>query len=60
MSKNVGAVDRMIRLIIGVVLIALVFIGPKTEWGWLGLIFFVTGFAGFCPLYLPFKINTNK
>lgn len=58
--KNVGAVDRMVRLIIGVVLIALVFIGPKTPWGWIGLIFFITGAIGFCPLYLPFKINTNK
>jgi len=60
MIKNVGAVDRMIRLIIGVILIALVFIGPKTPWGWIGLIFFITGAIGFCPLYLPFKINTNK
>ena len=60
MIKNVGAVDRIIRLIIGVILIALVFIGPKTPWGWIGLIFFITGAIGFCPLYLPFKINTNK
>ena len=58
--KNVGAIDRMIRLIIGVVLIGLVFIGPKTQWGWIGLIFFITGAIAFCPLYLPFKINTNK
>ncbi len=60
MLKNVGAVDRMIRLIVGIVLVVLVFVGPKTNWGWIGLIFIITAIVGFCPLYLPFKINTNK
>ncbi len=60
MIKNVGAVDRMIRLIVGIILVVLVFVGPKTNWGWIGLIFIITAVVGFCPLYLPFKINTNK
>jgi ABC-type polysaccharide/polyol phosphate export permease len=58
MSKNVGSVDRIIRLILGVILIALVFVGPQTEWGWLGLIFIVTAFVGFCPAYRLLGINS--
>lgn len=60
MIKNIGTVDQIIRIILGVVLVALVFVGPKTNWGWIGLIFLITGLIRFCPLYLPFKINTNK
>ncbi len=60
MMKNVGAIDRMIRLILGIVLVTLVFVGPKTNWGWIGLIFLITSVISFCPLYLPFRINTNK
>ncbi len=56
--KNVGSYDRPLRIIVGIVLIALVFVGPKTPWGWLGLIPLVTGLIGFCPLYKIFGINT--
>ncbi|MGC8594280.1 MAG: YgaP family membrane protein [Candidatus Kryptoniota bacterium] len=60
MKKNVGTADRWIRIVIGLVLLSLVFFGPKTAWGWLGLIPLLTAFVGFCPLYLPFKISTRK
>lgn len=60
MKKNVGTADKWIRIIIGLFLLSLVFIGPKTAWGWLGLIPLITAFVGFCPLYLPFKISTKK
>ena len=52
MKRNETGVDRIVRVILGVVLLALVFVGPKTPWGWLGLVPLVTGVAGFCPLYL--------
>ncbi len=51
MTRNVGFLDRILRLIAGVLLIALVFVGPQTPWGWIGLIPLVTAFAGFCPAY---------
>lgn len=51
MEKNVGSVDRVIRIILGLVLIALVFVGPQTPWGWLGVIPLATAFVSFCPLY---------
>jgi hypothetical protein len=56
--KNVGTVDKVIRIILGLVLIALVFAGPQTPWGWIGIIPLATGLIGFCPLYSVFGINT--
>ena len=58
MTCNVGTVDRIIRVIVGVVLIALVFVGPKTPWGWIGVIPLVTGLIGYCPLYSLLGIRT--
>jgi hypothetical protein len=56
--QNEGKIDRAIRIIIGAILIALVFVGPQTPWGWLGVIPLVTGLVGFCPLYKLLGINT--
>jgi hypothetical protein len=60
MKKNMGKVDKTLRLIVGLILISLVFIGPQTPWGWIGLILVVTSFVGWCPLYVPFKWSTIK
>ena len=57
--KNVGTIDRSIRIIAGLVLISLVFIGPKTMWGWLGVILVATGLISFCPLYRLLGMNTH-
>jgi len=56
--KNEGTIDRAIRIIAGLVLISLVFIGPQTAWGWIGLLPLATGLAGRCPAYSLFGINT--
>ncbi len=56
--KNVGTVDKAVRIVIGLVLIALVFVGPQTPWGWIGVILVATGLIGFCPLYRLVGINT--
>jgi len=58
--KNVGKIDRALRLIVGIVVIALVFVGPKTPWGWLGLIPLITGLIGWCPAYRIFGLRTCK
>ena len=58
MSTNEGAVDRIVRIILGLLLIALVFVGPKTAWGWLGSIPFLTGVVGHCPVYRWFEVST--
>ena len=58
MLANEGAIDRIIRAIVGLVLIALVFVGPQTPWGWVGLIPLVTGIVGFCPAYRIFGLSS--
>lgn len=59
-GKNVGTADRIVRVIIGVVLIALVFVGPRTPWGWMGVIPLATALIGWCPLYRLFGWRTCK
>ena len=51
MTPNESSLDRAVRLVLGAVLIALVFVGPRTPWGWLGLIPLVTALVGWCPVY---------
>ena len=58
MLKNESPIDRIIRLIIGIALLSLVFVGPKTAWGWLGIVPLATAAIGFCPLYRLLGINT--
>jgi Protein of unknown function (DUF2892) len=59
-AKNVGNADRMLRIGLGILLIAMVFVGPRSPWGWLGLVPLVTGLVRWCPAYLPFGISTCK
>jgi len=58
MTPNVGTIDRALRAILGIVLLALVFVGPHTPWGWLGLVPLGTALLGWCPPYAMFGINT--
>ncbi len=51
MTPNESTLDRAARLVVGAILLALVFVGPQTPWGWLGLIPLVTAAVGWCPLY---------
>jgi len=60
MKKNVGGIDKTLRIILGLVLISFVFVGPKTPWGWIGLIILLTGIFNICLLYIPLKISTAK
>lgn len=60
MRVNVGSLDRWLRVIAGIVLLSLVFVGPRTSWGWLGLIPLVTGLAGYCPMYRLLGLSTGK
>jgi len=58
MSVNLGTVDRVLRVIIGLALLSLVFVGPQTYWGLLGLVLIATALFRFCPLYALFGIRT--
>jgi hypothetical protein len=56
--KNVGTPDRVLRIVAGAVLVGLVFIGPQTPWGWIGLILIATAAIGWCPIYRLLGIRT--
>ena len=58
MPKNEGTIDRVLRIIVGAILIALVFVGPQTPWGWIGLIPLITGLVGWCPAYRLLGLRT--
>ncbi len=60
MTRNMGTADRTIRAIVGVVLLALVFVGPQTAWGWIGIIPLATALMGNCPAYSLTGIRTCK
>lgn len=57
---NEGTVDRSIRIVLGIALISLVFVGPQTYWGLVGVVPLTTGLIGWCPLYRLFGISTCR
>ena len=59
-NRNIGSVDRVLRLVVGIALLAMVFVGPKTPWGWIGAVLIVTALISFCPLYRLFGIRTCR
>jgi hypothetical protein len=60
MPCNEGKMDRILRVLVGLVLIALVFTGPQTPWGWIGVVPLLTGIFGYCPAYSLLGINTCR
>lgn len=58
MTRNEGTLDRALRIIAGLVLLSLVFVGPQTLWGLVGVIPLLTGVLGYCPAYSLLGINT--
>lgn len=60
MKQNIGNSERVIRAIVGIGLISLVFVGPQTVWGWIGVIPLATAIIGWCPPYALLGINTCK
>jgi hypothetical protein len=60
MGCNSGGIDRALRIIVGLVLIALAATNTVGAWGWIGVVPLLTGIFGFCPAYTLLKINTCK
>lgn len=58
MTCNVGSADRALRIVLGIALLTLVFAGPHTAWGWIGLVPLATGIFRFCPLYTVLGLKT--
>jgi hypothetical protein len=58
-TTNESGFDRALRVVLGIVILSLVFMGPKTLWALLGFIPLVTGVVGFCPLYRLLGLATH-
>ncbi len=58
MTKNVGGIDRVLRIVVGLVLIALAATGTVGLWGYVGVVPLLTGLVGWCPPYAIFGWNT--
>jgi hypothetical protein len=58
MTPNVGGIDRVLRAVLGVVLVALAVMGTIGPWGWIGLVPLATAALGFCPLYSVLGFRT--
>ena len=57
MKPNEGTIDRVLRVVVGLGILSLAFVGPQTPWGYVGLVPMATGLIGFCPLYAMLGIN---
>lgn len=60
MKKNIGGVERFIRVLVGIGIMSLAFVGPKTPWAYLGIVPVLTGLIGWCPPYAIMGISTCK
>ena len=58
MTINVGMIDRLLRVVVGLAALSLVFVGPQTLWGLLGLVPLATAVFGYCPAYSLLGIRT--
>jgi len=58
LRKNVGTIDRSLRVVLGIGLLAMAFTGPQTPWGYLGFIPLLTAAFSSCPLYTVLGLNT--
>jgi hypothetical protein len=58
LPSNEHTVDRGLRVVLGMFLLSLTFLGPHTPWGFVGLVPLLTGVLGSCPLYTLFGLST--
>ena len=60
LPRNEHTFDRTLRIVVGLLVLSLAFVGPKTGWAYLGAIPLLTGLLGSCPLYTLFGVSTCK
>ena len=58
MKANVGGIDRVLRILAGIVLVGMTLAGMIGPWGWIGVVPLATGLIGWCPAYAPFGLST--
>ena len=60
MQKNIHPIERVIRVVVGLVLTSMAFVGPANPWFLIGIVPVLTGLIGWCPPYQILGINTCK
>ncbi len=60
MQANVGGIDRILRIVVGLALVAWAALLEGPVWAWAGIVPLATGAIGWCPAYLPFGVKTCK
>jgi hypothetical protein len=60
MEKNIGFAEKVVRVVLGLAVLSLAFIGPKSPWAYLGIIPLATGLIAWCPAYALFGFSTCK
>lgn len=60
LQPNVGSPDRAVRVLLGIAILSLAFTGPRTPWGYLGLLPLLTAAVNFCPLYAVLGMSTRR
>ncbi|HYA81141.1 MAG TPA: DUF2892 domain-containing protein [Methylocystis sp.] len=58
MTPNIGTIDRALRVVVGLGLLSLAFVGPQTPLGYIGLVALLTAGISFCPLYKVIGLST--
>jgi len=60
MRKNIGDVERVVRVVIGLAILPLAFVGPASPWAYLGFLPLLTGAVGWCPPYTLLGVSTRR
>jgi hypothetical protein len=60
MKTNIGNVERVVRIVAGVGILSLAFVGPRAWWAYFGIVPLLTGLVGWCPPYALLGISTVK
>lgn len=60
LKKNVGKIDRIVRIVLGILLIGNIFYGLHSPVGWIGIVLLLTGLFATCPLYSALGLNTRS
>ncbi len=60
MKTNIHPIERGVRIVLGIVILSLIFVGPKSLWGLIGIVPILTGLTGWCPPYQLLGISTCK
>ncbi len=58
MKTNIGRVERIVRIVVGIAILSLAFVGPRSPWAYLGIMPLLSGLIGWCPPYALLGIST--